>query len=266
MKLLSLSISLPAASLLIASCAFQTVDGSNESGTAPASEASQSESELEPLTVLMIVDRSGSMSTDWEGTPKWQVARDAVSHAVVGLEETLTAGALLFPVPESCTVEGITHPDQIDFRRGDQFLAAWEGNTQISSPGGSTPLGEAFRQADHAIERAREDGLLDGRFRVVLVSDGAPNCYSAEEELIETANRWRGAGIDVRVMGLPGSAAAASLLNRIAGEEVVEDPETGDTILPESDSTWASDPDESTGYIQPESSADVEDSFYQIVR
>ena len=35
------------------------------------------------LSVLMVVDRSGSMADSWEGVPKWQVAQSALEQAHV---------------------------------------------------------------------------------------------------------------------------------------------------------------------------------------
>jgi len=262
----ALMISLTASGCTLGTAAESELDGDGASEQGPGGSSGAFAATDGPLTVLMIVDRSGSMAQDWEGTPKWQIARDAVSHAIVGVEDQLTAAALLFPIPESCTVEPLNHPSQIDFQQGGDFLEAWQANGQVSSPGGSTPLGEAFRQADAAIEQARQEGRLEGRFRVVLVSDGAPSCYSSEQEVVDRANSWREAGIDVRVMGLPGSSEAAALLNRIAGEEVYEDPDTGEVVVPDSDASWTEDPNGSTGYIEPESSGDVDDSFYHAVR
>src|SRR5690606_21068217 len=77
--------------------------------------------------------------------------------------------------------------------------------------------GLAFARADDAIAKAEHCGLLEGHFRVVVVTDGEPNCGTDPNQLVAYAQKWRDKGVEVHVLGLPGSAAAARLLDRIAG-------------------------------------------------
>lgn len=215
------------------------------------------------LTVLMVVDRSGSMFDSWEGVPKWRIAQTALDGALVGIEQELTIGALLFPLHSDCQVVPLTDPAQIQLQRAGSFKKRWE-TSGVSTPEGATPLGEAFRQADAAVNAAAERGLLEKRFRVVVITDGEPTCGDDPEEIVSIANGWRDRGVEVRVMGLPGSSRAAALLNRIAGAELFEDPNTGEIIIPDPGSSW--DGDQDTGYIAPPSSDDVDDSLWHAVR
>lgn len=217
------------------------------------------------LTVLMVVDRSGSMASYWEGVPKWQIAHSALDHALDGLETALTIGALLFPLPGGCEVLPLSAPEQLQFQRGGSFRDHWM-TSKVSQPQGATPLGEAFRQADIALLHAEEVGLLEQRFRVVVITDGEPTCGESPDDLVAYADLWRTRGVDVRVMGLPGSAAAAALLNRIAGVELFEDPETGEVVVPEADTRWREGDDPGSGYIAPSTGEDVDDSMYAAAR
>lgn len=72
-----------------------------------------------------------------------------------------------------------------------------------------------MRIADMAIERGCGLGLLDDRFRVVLVTDGQPTCSDDTSGIVALAAEWRRVGVETWVMGLPGSETA-SLLDAIA--------------------------------------------------
>src|SRR5690606_16989815 len=145
--------------------------------------------------------------------------------------EELTIGALLFPMEAGCNVAALHEPGQIDFQRGGSFQEEW-ADSAVSCPAGSTPLGEAFRQADSAILQAEELGLLEQRFRVVVRTDGEPTCGEDAEELVAYAVLWREEGVEVRVMRAPGSAGDAALLSRIAGVDLFEDPRSGAVHAP----------------------------------
>jgi Mg-chelatase subunit ChlD len=84
------------------------------------------------------------------------------------------------------------------------------------SPNGSTPLERAFDYADLAIERGCGLGLLDDRFRVVLITDGEPTCTDDTAKVVALAGEWNRLGVETWVMGLPGSAGATELLDAIA--------------------------------------------------
>lgn len=211
------------------------------------------------LTVLMIVDRSGSMAEAWEGGSKWQVARSALDAAIVGIETTQTMGALFFPDHSGgCAVAPLSDPSQIPFQRADGFQERWVNDT--ASPQGGTPLGEAFLKANVAIAEAERLGLLQKRFRVVLISDGQPTCFEDEAAIVAMADGWREKGIEVEVLGLPGSAAAATLLDAIAGKVALP----GDPDVPP-ETTWTAD-SAGNGYVAPTTQDELDDSVHSIVR
>jgi Mg-chelatase subunit ChlD len=79
-----------------------------------------------------------------------------------------------------------------------------------------TPLKLAMELADMAIENACRMGLLKRRFRVIIVTDGMPNCGVDETTLPLLPAEWRRLGVETRVMGLPGSQGALDLMDQIA--------------------------------------------------
>lgn len=170
------------------------------------------------LTVLVVFDRSVSMSELWEGEPKWKVAGRAFMNGLKGFEETVTIGAMFFPQPAQCDVAPLTDPRQIQFQAGTRFRQHWEAFPQNRFPSGGTPLGPAFEHVDAAIEQAEAHGLLGPgrRFRVVVVTDGKPNCGTDQERVLFLTDEWRALGIEIHVIGLPGSQEAAAFLDQLA--------------------------------------------------
>jgi hypothetical protein len=170
-----------------------------------------------PLTVLVIMDKSGSMAERWDERTKWQVTNEAFSKAIEGVLDNLTIGAILFPQPDRCSVAPLSSGQQFDFEPGKSFAEHWQATASKRSPAGSTPLGRAFQEADFHIEKACNDGLLDGRFRVIILTDGQPTCTEDPDLFTRLPREWRLLGIQTLVFGLPGSQDAADLLDAIAG-------------------------------------------------
>jgi hypothetical protein len=172
-----------------------------------------------PLAVLVVFDRSVSMGDPWEGEPRWKVAGRAFMNGLTGVEDLVTIAALFFPQPAQCDTAPLSDPRQIQFQAGNGFRQYWEAFPQNRFPSGGTPLGAAFEQADIAIEEAAAHGLLEQgrRFRVVVVTDGQPNCGTDLERVLFLAKSWRTRGIEVHVIGLPGSEEAAEFLHQLAG-------------------------------------------------
>lgn len=168
------------------------------------------------LTVLVLFDQSGSMGSGWDERTKWQVANEALMTAVEPVLDLVTIGTIFFPQPEGCNVAPLDSGQQIDFMSGRNFRSHWEATAESRGPNGSTPLGQAIQLADMAIENACQLGLLERRFRVVIVTDGEPNCGVDVESLPVLPAEWRRLGVETRVMGLPGSQGALDLMDRIA--------------------------------------------------
>jgi hypothetical protein len=168
------------------------------------------------LTLLVIFDKSGSMADGWDERSKWQVANDSFMKAIEPVIENLTIGTIFFPQPDGCAVAPLDSGLQMSYAPGPQFVKSWQETAATRGPQGSTPLELSFRYADLAIERGCGFGLLDDRFRVVLITDGEPTCNDDTEAVIGLAAEWQAIGVETWVMGLPGSSGAAELLDAIA--------------------------------------------------
>ena len=198
-----------------------------------------------PGNVLLVFDTSGSMNDDWNGTPRWQAAGDAIQSALMPLADLLTVGTIFFPRADpnapaqcvdptgiacifvpflvlpsgTCGVTPITSNDQINFQPGPQFLTTFAGPGGNSAPpyapvpGGRTPLSEALQQAKAALDST----TLSGITAVILITDGDPNCSWDEGAANKVVSDWNAAGIQTYVLGLPGlSGSGEMLLNDLA--------------------------------------------------
>ena len=170
----------------------------------------------EMTSLLVIYDRSGSMGDRWGSDTKWVAASNALVEAVGMVQHRLSVGAILFPMTENCEVEDITGEHQIYFMPAGDFLAEWEAATKENGPSGSTPLARAFEVADKALLEAREAGALEKTVKILVLTDGMPNCESEPNALTAYPAKWLEQGITTYVFGLPGSASAAQVLDDIA--------------------------------------------------
>ena len=172
--------------------------------------------------LLVIFDRSGSMSEPWETDagpePRWRVAADALDAALTPLADRLEVGAILFPAPSAAPSScGDVDPieAQMPFEGGAAFLVHWRSAWDSPVLGGSTPLDAAFDRADEALSPADDTVTA-----VVVLTDGQPSCRGlvlAEEH----AAAWQIRGIATYAVGLPGAfggsgVAAEEMLNAIA--------------------------------------------------
>ncbi len=170
------------------------------------------------LTVLALFDRSVSMSDPWEGQPRWKVAGRAFMDGLKGVEEQVTLGAMFFPQAAECDVAPLSDPRQIQFQPGTTFQQHWEAFPQNRFPSGGTPLGPAFEEVDAVVSEAFDYGLIGAgrRFRVVVITDGKPNCGTDPARVLHLATTWRALGVEVAVIGLPGSEEATDFLDQLA--------------------------------------------------
>lgn len=195
------------------------------------------------LTTLLLFDRSISMSDLWEGQPRWQVAGRAFLEGMKGVEESVTIGTLFFPQAAECEVAPLSDPRQIQFQMGTRFQQHWEAFPQNRFPSGGTPLGPAFEEANRVLVELEDYGILPParRFRVAVITDGKPNCGTDEDRVLYLASEWTQRGIELLVIGLPGSEAAADFLTRLSAYG-------------------------GSGYLAPQDAAEAEDSFAIAVR
>jgi hypothetical protein len=125
----------------------------------------------QPLTVLVIMDKSGSMGEFWDERTKWQVANDAFAQAIEGVLDNLTIGAILFPEPDGCTVAPLSSGKQYDFEPGRAFSAHWQATAQTRSRTGK-------RRRKHARQAAARRSAAPFRRRTLTSSAPATQACS----------------------------------------------------------------------------------------
>jgi hypothetical protein len=203
-----------------------------------------------PGNLMVIFDRSGSMEEDWNGTPKYMAAGNALLAAITPIKDLLTIGGLFFPsasattmpadtncpdgcdvanpihwIPGpgacclndvagviSCDVDTIDKPDEQDFVPAAQFIMNFPNLSVPPNATAGTPLEAGVMNAAAAIaSHTFTDPLI-----VLIMTDGEPNCNSVTQNVIDQVTAWHTAGINTHVVGLPGAQGAADLLNQIA--------------------------------------------------
>ncbi len=126
--------------------------------------------DTKPLRIMLVVDKSGSMSEQGLDGVKWDSAVDALTTVTQRLQEQAAFGMALFPAGDalSATCEA-----------GNVVVAPAEGNaTQIAtalnraSPGGGTPTGPSVG----VVHQWLEANPADVTTLVILATDGVPNC------------------------------------------------------------------------------------------
>jgi hypothetical protein len=145
------------------------------------------EAMLAPVNLLLVVDKSGSMSDQPEGfsLDKWSAIKEALGTALSSAPETVRFGLLAYPyalsspIPLDC--EGdlcCAVPDDgdaINVAVGRDSADAIGTALSGTSPGGGTPTAAALGRA-LAYFTQGEGKDLEGDRYVLLATDGGPNC------------------------------------------------------------------------------------------
>lgn len=192
-----------------------------------------------PGNVLVIFDRSGSMDADWNGSPKYQAAGNAIIAALTPLKDLLTIGGVFFPsidpniclcnvanpfhwipgpqacclngIGNSCFVSDIAQADQLKFGPASAYITGLPMQWQLGGANG-TPLEQGVERGAEALSSA----MLEGPVVVIVMTDGEPNCNTNVTAVTRQVQLWKNDGIPTHVVGLPGAQAAADTLNQIA--------------------------------------------------
>ncbi|MDB4941415.1 MAG: CglB [Labilithrix sp.] len=202
----------------------------------------------DPPNLYFVLDRSGSMADD----NKWTQVRGVVAQILRGLGPRANFGATVFPgfAQESCApaVEVLPiSPGDPPGHDGPTTRKLLSKTTQV--PYGGTPTAAALRGVLASLKQA------PGKTFVILATDGGPNCDATAtcavsecmpnieavdgcpaagptnccarpagfpESCLDAANTisavasLKAAGFPTYVVGLPGTATYAALLNQLA--------------------------------------------------
>ena len=145
------------------------------------------EATLAPVNVLLVVDKSGSMTDQPHGfaLDKWSAMKEALGAAVSSAPESVRFGLLTYPdagaftIPLDCDGELCCAVpeggDAINVAVGRQSAEAIGSALAQTSPGGGTPTASALARA-LAYFTLGEGRELEGERYVLLATDGGPNC------------------------------------------------------------------------------------------
>jgi Mg-chelatase subunit ChlD len=189
-----LSVGAFVAFMAIASCGSRTElddldttngsSNSNDGSTSDAGDASETSvgctpgdiplSAAEP-EVMFVLDRSGSMNTEFSGTQsRWQVLTTALAATLPPVDQSMEIGALVFPSGTSndnCSV-----PSSANISPALGQVTPLLNLLQSTTPGGATPTADAI---DSAAALMLELRAATSARALVLATDGAPNCNSS---------------------------------------------------------------------------------------
>ena len=193
-------------------------------GQAPKGDACGSvalESHLTPGNIVVVFDQSDSMKNKFNDAdagvraPSGRPRRTRIVAAVTPIDGLLNLGTIFFPTKSSCVVATIDTAPQIPIEPGAMFVTDFQAHFSASGWKliGSTPLKIALDNANAALP---DPSPLTGQRAVVIITDGAPTCTTAQAQLLAPVQDMATRGIKTYAVGLPGSANAATLLNAIA--------------------------------------------------
>jgi hypothetical protein len=205
-----------------------------------------SASETAPSTLLLVLDRSVDMASDFEGAPRWQRSSEALMHTLTPRGNALTIGALLYPSaaartcaaadwlcalqgPTMCQVNPMASADQVQFQPASEALGTLLGPDGLYAPvtAAGVPLGESLQRADTALAAQP----ASTRTSVVIVASGMPSCGWDSARASSIVARWKSErGVRTYVVALPGSPGASS----DAFAALAEAGGTGDVRAPQS--------------------------------
>jgi hypothetical protein len=161
--------------------------GVEDAGVVPCTPGHLTLTRAQP-TVMFVIDRSGSMDTQFGFTTRWRALSQALSQALPPVDQTMAMGALVFPVqnsPLACLA-----PGEANLMPATGNVASLLSIVQNSSPNGATPTAASIDAAAASLRTVRAAGTARA---LVLATDGAPDCNSALDPLTcVCANQGRG--------------------------------------------------------------------------
>ena len=149
----------------------------------PTWSAQQASTEKPAATVIMVLDTSGSMRSDFGGKTRTQALRERVRDLVEQLSVNEKVNVLMAPFS---TLGGCYNGIKF-FNLGTQKQAClnYVGNL---SDGGSTNPGDGLRMAYLELNKQKNSGVELGSIVMILMTDGDINTWSYTEQGIQSSS------------------------------------------------------------------------------
>jgi hypothetical protein len=145
------------------------------------------EAVLRTVNMLLVIDKSGSMTDPLGDQTKWDAMKSALGTALENVQSEMNFGLLLYPyhfirpIPElncgddCCAVAEGSAAVNVPITSGPLSVPEIEAQLDDTSPGGGTPTAVALDSAlDYFVNGA--GAALEGGKYVLLATDGGPNC------------------------------------------------------------------------------------------
>jgi len=189
------------------------VDG--DAGQADATDCPSIDVTFTPLlpTVVILIDQSGSMTTDFGGVSRYQAVRDALvgtGGVVVDLEAKVRFGATLYTGDGGSNCPILT-AEPADLNNLVDIRTLLDGN----APASETPTGESLDAV--RVDLVANPPPPDSPPFVVIATDGepdtcaVPNPQNGQPEAIAAAQAAYAAGIEVFMLGVGDGTSDAHL-------------------------------------------------------
>jgi hypothetical protein len=144
------------------------------------------EAERRTVNMLLVIDKSGSMTDPIGNEDKWTALKSALATSLGRVQDEMSFGLELFPysLTETIPVDNCTDccvvPDGdaavvVPVAPGGQALSDISQQLEDTSPGGGTPTAKALLGA-LAYFTTGAGAALQGDKYVLLATDGGPNC------------------------------------------------------------------------------------------
>jgi len=160
----------------------------------------------DPPDLLVVLDRSGSMTTEIPNPPpsfppggttsRWEIMRGALNNLTNNYEDNIRFGLLEFPTDNNCSVGSTAVRVPVDIHNADAFANYFGGRT----PGGNTPAQAGLAAALTHYQSIPVNPV--GRY-VLFATDGEPNCSGGDAAAgtVAAVTALAEAGVNTFVLG-----------------------------------------------------------------
>lgn len=178
--------------------------------------------------VMLVLDRSASMSTAFGVGSRWSTLVSALEGALPPVDEQMALGLTLFPA--LATVGECRVPDAPEYLPTTGQVSALLSKVRSSSLVGGTPTAAALDVAAAGLTSTKPRAM-------VLATDGLPNCNATlnsatcacpsgnctsavrctdDANTLERLESWSNAGIPTWIIGIGGDVTGSALLDAMA--------------------------------------------------